>query len=111
MFSTLIANIEKRNAKVLQVAEGLRSTFATEKTMVKTKEELTKLLRNAEVARFTSYMIERYTKYEESKITKATLRDDLCREMKAIRPKLGCKEKEVFPTCLLETCLKVLWDQ
>jgi len=79
--------------------------------MVKTEDEIKQISRNGEIARFTTYIIERFAKLDENKIAKQVVRDDVCREMKALRVKLQCKEKEVFPPALLERCLKVLWDQ
>ena len=97
--------------KAINAAQGIRDVFAMKQPMVKSKEDTDKLMKHAEIARFAGFIMERFAKFEAKALSKHDMRDILVKEMKAVRAKCNGKEKDYIPKALMETCLKVLWDQ
>ena len=66
------------------------------------------LFRNAEVARFSACMLPKFAEIS-AKYTKSALRDDMIRELKALRSKTELKEQKLLPKVYLQACLGVVW--
>ena len=71
---------------------------------------MSKLWEGSEVARFTVYILKQFSSVGTGAYTKGSLRDDIIRELKAMRAKFQKKENLVLPKVLYAECMKVVWD-
>ena len=87
----------------------LRGVFNPDMAME--KDNYHDLFNGAECARVITYLLCQWETVGVKAYTKASLRDDMCRELKALRVKTGKKEQETLHQPFLEEVLKIIWDR
>jgi len=91
-----------------KACKGLRDTFGL--TSQPAYDNLTPLWKGAEASRFSATVLEKMNKLGGKDYGKADLREDVVRELKALRLKLQCKEDAVLPAVFRAEVMRIVWD-